>query len=289
MPSPKRSRRWLSVPHSIGDRTPAGGGTCAAIVRKKSPRNPSGVQLASAIVPPGRVTRSSSAATRSWSGANIEPKTDVTASNEASANGSASASPSDELDRQPLRGRPQAGTLEQGRHVVDPDGLDAQPRGGDGGVAAAGRDVQDAPAGVEVGRVDEPLGDDHDPRRDGVVVAARPGLLLPLLHGRRGPASGVGVSRVVCHLLAPFAAGAALGGVVARPRSAACVRRRRARVTPRRRPPRARLRALRSPASPARSKPERGRDGGWAARAACARARGGRPCAESVTPGNELV
>ena len=48
---------------------------------------PSGVQLASAIVPPGRQTRSSSAAACAWSGANIEPKTDVTASNDASGNG----------------------------------------------------------------------------------------------------------------------------------------------------------------------------------------------------------
>ena len=65
MPSPKSPRTYPSPPQSIGERTPAGCGTCAAIVRKKSPRNPSGVQLASAMVPPGRQTRSSSAAARS--------------------------------------------------------------------------------------------------------------------------------------------------------------------------------------------------------------------------------
>ena len=55
---------------------------------------PSGVQLASAIVPPGRTTRSSSAAERSWSGANITPTTENTASYSPSSHGSASASAS---------------------------------------------------------------------------------------------------------------------------------------------------------------------------------------------------
>jgi len=45
---------------------------------------PSGVQLAIAIVPPGQHTRTSSAAVCSWSGANIAPTTDSTASNAAS-------------------------------------------------------------------------------------------------------------------------------------------------------------------------------------------------------------
>ena len=44
----------MLVPHSIGDGTPAGGGTCSATVRNIAPTKPSGVQLASAIVPPGR-------------------------------------------------------------------------------------------------------------------------------------------------------------------------------------------------------------------------------------------
>ena len=48
------------------------------------PLSPCGVHAATAIVPPGRVTRSSSAAVAAWSGANIEPNTDVTRSNSAS-------------------------------------------------------------------------------------------------------------------------------------------------------------------------------------------------------------
>ncbi len=94
IPSPNSLRRCSSVAHSIGDWSPAGGGTCFAMVRKRSPMKPSGVQPTSAIVPPGRVTRSSSAAACSWFGANIEPKTLRTASNDASGKGSASASPS---------------------------------------------------------------------------------------------------------------------------------------------------------------------------------------------------
>ncbi len=87
----------------------------------------------------------------------------------------------DELDLEPLGGRPLAALLEQGRHVVDADGRAAEPGGRDRRVAAAGGDVEDAPAGVQVGGVAELLGDDLDLRRDDGEVAARPGLLLPLL------------------------------------------------------------------------------------------------------------
>ena len=45
---------------------------------------PVGVQLTIAIVPPGRHTRTSSAAARSWSGANMTPRLDSTASNSPS-------------------------------------------------------------------------------------------------------------------------------------------------------------------------------------------------------------
>ena len=87
----------------------------------------------------------------------------------------------DELDLEPLGGGPQAALLEQGRHVVDADGRAAEPGGRDRRVAAAGGDVEDAPAGVQVGGVAELLGDDLDLRRDDGEIAARPGLLLPLL------------------------------------------------------------------------------------------------------------
>ena len=87
----------------------------------------------------------------------------------------------DELDLEPLGGGAHAALVEQGRHVVDADGRAAEPGGRDRRVAAAGGDVEDAPAGVQVGGVAELLGDDLDLRRDDGEVAARPGLLLPLL------------------------------------------------------------------------------------------------------------
>jgi hypothetical protein len=46
------------------------------------------------IRPPGRQTRSSSLAVRSWSGANMAPQVDTTASKEASGKGRLSASAS---------------------------------------------------------------------------------------------------------------------------------------------------------------------------------------------------
>jgi hypothetical protein len=55
------------------------------------PKNPSGVQLITPIVPPGRQTRTSSSAARCWSGANCTPIAEITASNSPSPNGSACA------------------------------------------------------------------------------------------------------------------------------------------------------------------------------------------------------
>ena len=54
----------------MGERTPTGGGTNLPTTWKSRPRNPSGVQDASAMRPPGRTTRSSSEAERAGSGAN---------------------------------------------------------------------------------------------------------------------------------------------------------------------------------------------------------------------------
>jgi hypothetical protein len=53
---------------------------------------PSGVQLASPILPPRLTTRTISAAARSWSAVNITPKVETTTSKLAASNGSASAS-----------------------------------------------------------------------------------------------------------------------------------------------------------------------------------------------------
>ena len=196
IPSPKSVRRWASVPQSIGDCTPAGGGTWAATVRKSSPMNPSGVQLASAIVPPGLQTRSSSAAACAWSGANIEPNTEVTASKEPSGNGSDSASPSSNSTERPSASAAASAALEERRDVVDADRGAAVPRCGDRGVAAAGGDVEHAPAGLEVGGVAEVLGHEHDPGGHDGEVAARPGRLLPLLDRVEVRSGGVGAGHL---------------------------------------------------------------------------------------------
>ena len=73
---------------------PIGGGAYLPMVLNKKPTSPSGVQFASAIVPPARVTRTSSAAARSWSGANMTPKVLSVVSNAPPGQGSRSASPS---------------------------------------------------------------------------------------------------------------------------------------------------------------------------------------------------
>src|SRR4051812_29864257 len=91
---PKMVRRCGSVPQSVGGATPGGGGTNPENSRNISPTYPAGVQLASAIRPPGLQTRASSDAALAWSGANIDPKIEVTASNEPSGKGRFSVSPS---------------------------------------------------------------------------------------------------------------------------------------------------------------------------------------------------
>ena len=88
-------RTWSSLPHIGGGWAPGGGGGAKGFMAANiRPMNPSGVQLSSPMVPPGRVTRSSSSAARWWCGANITPRHEITASNAASPYGSASASPS---------------------------------------------------------------------------------------------------------------------------------------------------------------------------------------------------
>ncbi len=72
--------RLASAPQSAGERTPAGGGTCAPMILNRRPMKPSGVQLAMPMRPPGRTTRSISRAALAWSGANITPKVDSTTS-----------------------------------------------------------------------------------------------------------------------------------------------------------------------------------------------------------------
>ena len=77
--------QWCSVPHSVGRfQSGGGGGRCEATALNIWPLPPSGVQAATAIVPPERVTRTTSAAATSWRGANIAPNVDSTLSKESS-------------------------------------------------------------------------------------------------------------------------------------------------------------------------------------------------------------
>ena len=145
--------------------------------------NPSGVQLASAIVPPGLQTRSSSPAAWWWFGREhrAEDRRDCVERlvGERQRFGVAL----DQLDRESLRGRTHATTLEQLRHVVDADDGTAESGRGDSGVAAAGGNVKHSPPGVQIRGVSELFRDRHDPRRNDGEVAARPRLLLALLDG----------------------------------------------------------------------------------------------------------
>ena len=71
--------------------------------------------------PPGLVTRSSSAAVCSWSGANIAPKIDIVTSKLGVAEGQVLGVALDELDLEPLDRRPFPPALEQGRDEVGAD------------------------------------------------------------------------------------------------------------------------------------------------------------------------
>ena len=166
------------VPHSAGDFAPAGGGRCLPMVLNSWPMKPSGVQLARPILPPRLQTRSISAAALSWSGVNMTPKVETTTSKLASANGSASASASLELDRQPFGRGALAAALEQRRHIVGRGHLAPAPRGGEGDIAVAGRDVEHLLAGAQVERLAQLFADDLQRGADDGVVAGRPGGLL---------------------------------------------------------------------------------------------------------------
>jgi hypothetical protein len=61
---------------------------------KNRPTEPSGVQAQMPIRPPGFITRAISAAVARWSGANMQPNTEITESKLESSKGSCSASPS---------------------------------------------------------------------------------------------------------------------------------------------------------------------------------------------------
>src|SRR5262245_60606707 len=88
------ARTVVSSPHWSGEGNPGGGGKCRAKTANIFPTKPWGVQLASAIRPPGLVTRHNSLTTRSGRGVNMTPYMLTTTSKLASGYGMASASPS---------------------------------------------------------------------------------------------------------------------------------------------------------------------------------------------------
>ncbi len=109
-----------------------------------------------------------------WSGANMQPKQESTTSNASSSNGSASASPSTQSTVDAGGG----GAGARGREVlgrdVDAGDLGARLRGGDGDVAGAARDVEDAVAGPDADARHQALADLRDDGRERGVVAGRP-------------------------------------------------------------------------------------------------------------------
>ena len=152
--------------------------------------NPSGVQLARAMRPPGRQTRASSAAARSVVRGEHDPVDREHGVEGGVGEGEVLRVALDELDVEVLGRGADPTALEQRRDVVDADDLAAPPGGRDRGVAAAGGDVEHAPAGLEVRGLAQVLGLEDDPRGDDGEIAARPGALLPALHrgevGQRG-------------------------------------------------------------------------------------------------------
>ena len=165
------------VPHRSGDLTPAGGGRCLPIVLKRWPMKPSGVQLARPIFPPGRQTRISSAAARSWSGVNMTPKVETTTSKLASWKGALPRRPRGTRSsaRRPRRG---AGAVEQGRNVVGRRHVAPTARRRQRGVAVAGSDVQHRLPGADVEGLAQVFADDLQGGADDGIVAGRPRPLL---------------------------------------------------------------------------------------------------------------
>ena len=106
------------------------------------PLPPSGVQAATAIVPPGRATRTSSAAACSCRGANITPNVDSTRSKEPSAIGQFLRVALDPLAIHACLGRAPAGRVEQLRGEVETRDRCAALGTEDRDIAAAGRDVE---------------------------------------------------------------------------------------------------------------------------------------------------
>ena len=191
-PSPSNSERtWSSSPHRGGGLAPAGGaGRCGDIVAKSCPMKPAGVQLASTIVPPGRVTR------RDLAGAHgMARRADLHAEHgEHACRSSRRRTAAPRRRPRPSRSRTPAFAraprrVEQPGDEVEPGHARARQGGGDRGVAGARRDVEHLGARRDPRRGDRRRADVlHEGLGDGAVVAGRPGravggLQLPDLEG----------------------------------------------------------------------------------------------------------
>ena len=141
------------MPHADGDCRPGAGGTYLPMVLNNWPMKLSGVQFARPICPPDLQTRASSLAAAVWFGANMTPKVDITASNDASRERQIFGIRFLEQDCMALRLRACAPGLEQRGHVVGGGHLAPTARGGQRGVAVAGGDVEHARPGAQIERL----------------------------------------------------------------------------------------------------------------------------------------
>ena len=175
--SPIRSR----LPQRAGDRSPAAGGTYLPMVRKSWPMNPSGVQLARPIFPPGAQTRTSSAAACSWFGVNMTPKVDSDGVEGAVREGQGLGVGLAEGDVEAVGTGPLARAREERGNVVGRGDLAPSAGGRERCVAVAGGDVEHLLACAEVEGLAELLPDDLQGGADDRVVSGRPGRPLAVL------------------------------------------------------------------------------------------------------------
>jgi hypothetical protein len=181
--APNSSSIRSFVPHSDGDETPAGGGTNRPTTLNSWPTNPSGVQLARPMRPPGRTTRRSSLAARGL--VRREHHAERREHDVERTVGERQVLGVGDARRhgEPV-GLGAAQSLgEQLGHVVGRDDVGAAAGGGQRCVAVAGGDVEHAVGRAEVDGLAQGLADDLKRHSDAAEVAGRPGGLLAGLQG----------------------------------------------------------------------------------------------------------
>jgi hypothetical protein len=144
---------------------------------------PSGVQFARPIRPPDFVTRANLGSRPGvvWSEHHAEGRQDGVEL--AVVEGQLLDVGDGERDGHALGPRSVGATVEKARDVVGRRNTGAAPSSGEGGVAVAGRDVEDLLVPVDVARFGKLLTDELEGGADDGVVAARPGGLLATLDG----------------------------------------------------------------------------------------------------------